>query len=200
MADAGELKVGIVPLSMIRFHPANVGRDLGDVRELVESIKQHGVLVPVILEAYEGGWRLRDGHRRVAAARMAGVSKVLAIRYLEPLDEADWLIQSVEFNEKRRGLDPADRQRIARRLVELRVSRARIAATFGISRAAVDKLLDPDRPAAPAPARPKPRTSVPVKSLRELLEECNRRGVRLDPDAHQMLLALIEGRPWETAA
>lgn len=182
----------------IRFHPANVGRDLGDLRDLTESVKEHGVLVPVILERHQGGLRLRDGHRRVTAARLAKVPQVLAFIHGDALDEAAWLLESIDYNQRQKGLDNAERERIARRLVELNVTRTRIAQAFGISRAKVDQLLDDEPKAQPAPAPKRPRAVVSVKALRELRDYVDQQGY--DPLFKSMLVALIEGRDWREAS
>jgi len=153
----GQISAGMISLANIRFHPANIGRDLGDLRDLTESIKEQGVLVPVILERHNGGLRLRDGHRRVTAAKLAKIPKVLAVIHGEALDEADWLLTSVDYNQRRKGLDQADQERIARRLLELDVSRARIAKAFGVSRAKVDQLSTAhQRRSRPRPGGPRP--------------------------------------------
>lgn len=194
MAD-GQISAGLISVTNIRFHPANVGRDLGDLRDLTESVKERGVLVPVILERYNGTLRLRDGHRRVTAARLAKVPKVLAVIHREALDEADWLLESVDYNERQKGLGPADRERIARRLVELGVGRGRIAKAFQLSRSKVDELLNGPKP-KPVTER-RPPAVVSVKVLREFLAHCDDLGYSTDPQV--MLAALIDGRAWRTA-
>lgn len=69
--SARDLRVGLVKLTDIVFHPHNVCRDLGDLRSLTASIARHGVMQPVVVEEYGDHVRLRAGHRRVAA-RAAG--------------------------------------------------------------------------------------------------------------------------------
>lgn len=44
--------------------------------ELVESIRQHGVLQPLLVRAVEVGYQLVAGERRLIAARKAGLSKI----------------------------------------------------------------------------------------------------------------------------
>lgn len=190
----GQISAGLISVDNIRFHPANVGRDLGDLRDLTASVKERGVLVPVILERHNGGLRLRDGHRRVTAARLAKIPKVLAVIHGDALEEADWLLESVDYNERQKGLGPEDRERIARRLVELGVGRGRIAKAFQVSRSKVDDLIDGPKP-KPAAVR-RPPAVVSVKVLREFLARCDELGYSTDPQV--MLTALVEGRPWRT--
>ena len=42
--------VAYVPLERLRAHPDNVRRDLGDLRELTDSIHRQGVLQPLRVE------------------------------------------------------------------------------------------------------------------------------------------------------
>ncbi|MFB7798966.1 ParB N-terminal domain-containing protein [Isoptericola sp. NPDC056134] len=69
---------GNVRLDLIQFHPHNVRVDLGDLRDLAASIKEFGVLAPVVLEQRGEMLRVRNGHRRVAAARNAGLERIPA--------------------------------------------------------------------------------------------------------------------------
>ncbi len=65
-----------VPLDRLAPHPDNVRRTLGDLTELVRSIRSHGVLVPLtVLPADGAGIHLVvAGHRRLAASHEAPVA------------------------------------------------------------------------------------------------------------------------------
>lgn len=75
-----------VPLSLLDPHPDNPRRDLGDLTELTASIAENGVyqnltVVPVRNEDGEetGRFRIVIGHRRAAAAKLAGDDTVPCI-------------------------------------------------------------------------------------------------------------------------
>ena len=75
-----------VPISAVAPHPDNVRQHLGDLTELVRSIKSHGVLQPLlVLPANDKGVHLVvAGHRRLAAATRAGVERVpIVVRDLD---------------------------------------------------------------------------------------------------------------------
>ena len=75
-----------VPISAVAPHPDNVRQHLGDLTELVRSIKSHGVLQPLlVLPADDKGVHLVvAGHRRLAAATRAGVERVpIVVRDLD---------------------------------------------------------------------------------------------------------------------
>lgn len=61
------LRVGRVPVDKIRLHPAN-RRDMGDLRELAESIRTEGLEQPVTLQQRGEVFEVVDGRRRFTAA------------------------------------------------------------------------------------------------------------------------------------
>lgn len=97
-----------VPLQMLRFHPRNIRGNLGDLTELAASIRAHGVLVPLMAERREsGGLRLLHGHRRWAAADMAGRKRVPVHIVPEHTDDQAMFIMLAE--DKKLAVDGADR-------------------------------------------------------------------------------------------
>lgn len=74
-----------INLADIGFHERNVRHDVGDVTELANSIKEQGLLQPVVVapDRYTDGtgqpYVLIAGHRRIAAAEKAGLDNVPAI-------------------------------------------------------------------------------------------------------------------------
>jgi ParB family chromosome partitioning protein len=50
--------------------------DEAALAEMVESITQHGILQPLLVRPFEGGYQLIAGERRLLAARRAGLAKV----------------------------------------------------------------------------------------------------------------------------
>ena len=70
-----------IELSMIRPNPEQprtIFKEKG-LRELAESIKEHGVFQPVILKPAGSHYILVAGERRVKASKMAGLNKIPAI-------------------------------------------------------------------------------------------------------------------------
>jgi len=65
------------------------------LRELAESIKEHGLLQPVLVTRLADGYRLIAGERRWRAARMAGVERItfrLPLRKeIRDLEAHSWL-------------------------------------------------------------------------------------------------------------
>lgn len=66
-----------IPVDQLHPHPDNPRKELGDLSELVESIKAKGVMQNLtVVPRAEGGYTVIIGHRRSAAAKEAGLSAV----------------------------------------------------------------------------------------------------------------------------
>lgn len=66
-----------LPVDKLVPHPDNPRKDLGDVTELAASIKAKGVLQNLtVVEAGDDTYRIIIGHRRHAAAKLAGLTKL----------------------------------------------------------------------------------------------------------------------------
>jgi ParB family chromosome partitioning protein len=70
-----------VPLDSIEANPSQPRRvfDRTELEALAASIREHGVLQPVLLSRADGRYRLIAGERRVQAARLAGLTRVPAV-------------------------------------------------------------------------------------------------------------------------
>lgn len=67
-----------IPINLIIPHPDNPRKELGDLTELAESIRTNGILqnLTVVPAKSNGGYILVIGHRRLAAAQLAGLTEV----------------------------------------------------------------------------------------------------------------------------
>jgi ParB family transcriptional regulator, chromosome partitioning protein len=67
-------------MSVLRIQPWPGGnRDLGDLNELADSIRAQGILQPLVVQPHpsrHGQFAVLAGHRRLAAARIAGLGQV----------------------------------------------------------------------------------------------------------------------------
>lgn len=67
-------KIEYIPIGLLHPHPDNPRKDLGDLTELAASIAAKGVLQNLTVVAdKDGGYRIIIGHRRHAAAKLAGL-------------------------------------------------------------------------------------------------------------------------------
>ena len=99
-----------IPLSQIDDfpdHPFKVKID-EDMEQLVESIKQRGIITPVTLrEKSDGRYELISGHRRKKACELAGLETIKA--EIKDLDRDDAIILMVESNLQRSTILPSEK-------------------------------------------------------------------------------------------
>jgi ParB family chromosome partitioning protein len=89
--------------------PFNPDGDAEDA-ELVESVREAGVRVPVHLQDQDDGtYRIRSGHRRVSAARLAGLGRVSAIVWPPGSDVFESAVDTWLENLHRKDLSPLER-------------------------------------------------------------------------------------------
>lgn len=198
------LQAGAIALADVDFHPFNAGRDLGDLRPLTDSIRRNGLIHPIVVERRVGRFRVRAGHRRVVAARMAGYSHVPALIHLEPLADPEWLVHMVEENTLRKDLSAAERVQIIGQMRRLGIGWDGIAAAFGVSpvtaRSWLSAAVTPQAPAGPAAAAPRvkrPPSTVSIRRVSEVLDDLTdraRAGALTVEDCLAALRAVLEAK------
>ena len=78
--DAGTGELVYIPIEQLYPNPDNPRKDLGDLTELADSIKVNGVLQNLtVVPRAEGGYTVVIGHRRLAAAKLAGLKALPCI-------------------------------------------------------------------------------------------------------------------------
>jgi ParB family chromosome partitioning protein len=132
-----------ISVDQVRPSPDQMRRQFREepLRELAESIKQHGLLQPVLVTRLPEGYRLIAGERRWRAARMAGVERIPAIVRHETGPELSLLLGLIE-NLQREDLDPIEEARGIQRLIEqFGLTHEETAARLGKNRVAVTQAL-----------------------------------------------------------
>lgn len=120
--------------------PRKVFRD-ETIMELAESIKEKGVIQPVIVTRVgDGTFKLIAGERRVRAAKIAGLKKIPAI--IKDLASKDALEIALIENIQREDLDPLETAMAFDRLKrEFNLTQEEIAKKVGKDRASVANYL-----------------------------------------------------------
>ncbi|CAN7510189.1 ParB/RepB/Spo0J family partition protein [Knoellia sp. LjRoot47] len=67
------MRFQMVPIRDLRANPANVREQLEEIGPLASSIRTQGILQPLIVNRVRGAYLVTDGHRRLAAAKLAMV-------------------------------------------------------------------------------------------------------------------------------
>lgn len=139
-------KIRTIPLASITPSPLQPRKEFARdaLQELVDSIRQHGIIQPLIVRPVDGRHELIAGERRWRAAQEAGLSEVpVIVRYATDLEVLE--ISLIE-NLQRQDLNPIEEaQGYARLASEFGMRQEDIALKVGRSRAAVAnamRLLD----------------------------------------------------------
>jgi ParB family chromosome partitioning protein len=133
-----------VPLDEIRPNPRQPRGpvDPGELKELAVSIRQHGVLQPLIVSRLEpgGGYLLIAGQRRLEAARLAGLTTVPVI--IRQADERQHLELALIENLQRKDLTPFEEADGVAALAErLELTHEELARRIGKSRVTITELF-----------------------------------------------------------
>ena len=69
----------LIDISRITPNPHQPRKEFGDLAEMVESVKEKGVLEPILVRTHEGEYQIIAGERRYQAAKQAGLQRVPCI-------------------------------------------------------------------------------------------------------------------------
>jgi ParB family chromosome partitioning protein len=140
-ASADELRD--LPVELIAPNPRQPRRrfDEDTLSGLAESLRERGMLQPVIVRPVAGGtYELVAGERRWRAARLADLEKIPAL--VRPREDAEVLELALIENMARQDLNPVEEARACAALVEeLGLTREDVGRRVGRSRVAVSNLL-----------------------------------------------------------
>ena len=98
-----------LPLTLLqpfKNHPFHTKQD-EELQKLADSIKEYGILTPLIARPCDSGYELTSGHRRKAAAELAGIG-TLPVLIREMADDAA-IILMVDSNIQRENLLPSEK-------------------------------------------------------------------------------------------
>lgn len=112
-------KGGVQEVFLDELEGAPGNRALGDLEELAESVRVLGVLQPVLVRPHpkdDVRYEVVAGHRRVEAARRAGLQKVPAL--VRELDDRQALEVRLVENLQRKDLEPVEEAEGYRELIE----------------------------------------------------------------------------------
>ena len=105
--EESSLDIPIEQITPFKDHPFKVLDDT-KMQELVESIRENGVLTPVIIRPTDvGGYEMISGHRRMHAAKLAGLTTIPAI--IRDMDDDTATIVMVEANAQREEVLPSEK-------------------------------------------------------------------------------------------
>ena len=122
-----------------RYQPRKHFQDK-DLAALSDSIREQGIIQPLIIRRIEGGYELVAGERRLRAAKLAGYQEVPCV--IKVLTESQLLEMSIVENIQRENLNPMEEADAYHRLMdEFSLTQEAVAVKVGKSRPAVANFL-----------------------------------------------------------
>lgn len=140
---SGKDQIWHIPISEITPNSEQPRKEFShnEMEDLVLSIKQHGILQPIVVtEKEDGGYELIVGERRLRAAQIAGLPTVPAIvRAASRRQKLEWaLIENIQ----RQDLNPIEEAFAYARLIEeFNLTQEQVAEQVGKSRPTVANML-----------------------------------------------------------
>ena len=142
IVEENEGNVTEVNIDDIRSNPYQPRKtfDIESLNELAKSIKEYGVVQPVIVKKSIKGYELVAGERRTKAAKIAGLDKIPAI--IKDFDDQEMMEIALIENIQREDLNPIDEATSINNIIKLRgYTQEEFASKFGKSRTYVTNIL-----------------------------------------------------------
>jgi ParB family chromosome partitioning protein len=143
--DDAQARESLQTLAIDRLRPGKyqprTRMDEASLDELAQSIREHGIMQPVLVRPVEGGrFEIIAGERRWRAAQRAGLKEVPALVKAVP-DQSALALALIE-NIQREDLNPLEQANgLARLIDEFGLTHDAVAKAVGRSRSAVTNLL-----------------------------------------------------------
>lgn len=132
-----------IPLSAIKPNPYQPRQNFShqDLEELINSIKEHGIIQPLLVSETEAGdYELIAGERRLRAAQIAGLPTAPAL--IRPTKKGEKLELALIENIQRKDLNPVEEAFAYERLIdEFGLTHEEIGRRIGKSRSYVSNML-----------------------------------------------------------
>jgi len=114
--------------------------DEEELQDLMQSIKEKGVIQPIIVRRIGDNYELIAGERRLRASKMLGLPEIPVI--VKEVQDKDSLEISLIENIQRQELNPVEEARAFEYLIKkFQVTQEKISEALGVSRASVANLL-----------------------------------------------------------
>jgi ParB family chromosome partitioning protein len=135
----------MIDIERIEPNPHQPRKHFGDLSEMVASIKEKGILEPILVRAMEGGkFVIIAGERRYQASKIAGLRHVPCIEV--DVDNRGMLEISLIENLQRKDLTPFEEAAAIQRLCDqFRYTHEEIARKLGKSRTVITEALSLNR-------------------------------------------------------
>jgi ParB family chromosome partitioning protein len=130
----------LIDIDRIEPNPHQPRKQFGDLSEMVASVKEKGILEPILVRSFEGKFQIIAGERRYQAAKQAGLHRLPCIEV--DVDHRGMLEISLIENLQRKDLTAFEEAAALQSLVEqFRYTHDEIARKLGKSRTVVTEML-----------------------------------------------------------
>lgn len=140
--SVGGLRFEEVPVSAIRPNTHQPRRQFAEtsIKELAASIREVGILQPLVIRSTESGFELIAGERRLRAAKEAGLDRVPVL--IRQAGEGESMEMALVENLQREDLNPLETAAAYQVLMDsFELTKDQLASRLGKSRAAVTNTL-----------------------------------------------------------
>jgi len=135
----GALYCNLDEIQVNPYQPRTVF-DQEKIEELTHSIKEKGVIQPLLVRKVKGGYQLVAGERRLRAAKKAGLEKIPVV--VREISKAELLEYSLIENLQRENLNPVEEAEAYKRLMkDFGYTQQKVSQVLGKSRATVANQL-----------------------------------------------------------
>ena len=134
----------MMDIRRVQPNPHQPRKEFGDLSEMVASIKEKGILEPILVRSHDGHYQIIAGERRYQAARLAGLQRIPCIEV--DVDTRGMLEISLIENLQRRDLTPFEEAGAIQQLCDrFRYTHEEIAKKLGKSRTVITEVLSLNR-------------------------------------------------------
>lgn len=134
--------ITMIAAEALHPHPQNPRKDLGDLQELSDSIRENGILQNLTVVPHEdkaGQYTVIIGHRRLAAAQLAGLTSLPCI--ITQMSQADQVKTMLMENMQRTDLTPLEQADGFQLMLDLGVPLQEISDDSGFSTSTIRRRL-----------------------------------------------------------
>ena len=131
-----------IPLTEIRSNPYQPRKDFDEesLKEFADSIKEHGVIQPIIVKKSIKGYELIAGERRTRASKMAGKETIPAI--IRDFNDDEMMEIALIENIQRENLNPIEEAEALSKIIEKNnLTQEEASKKFGKSRSYITNIL-----------------------------------------------------------
>ncbi len=134
----------MMDIRRVQPNPHQPRKEFGDLSEMVASVKEKGILEPILVRSHDGHYQIIAGERRYQAARLAGLQRIPCIEV--DVDARGMLEISLIENLQRRDLTPFEEAAAIQQLCDqFRYTHEEIAKKLGKSRTVITEILSLNR-------------------------------------------------------